>query len=229
MPISGQVHRNTGSCIYRYRYESAYGTTTMVGELFRETGTKTSIPMKAQMLSIKTILAGLIIYLIAAPGAIAQDRAHDDIRVSPNAVVSQTIGTTEVTITYGRPAVRDRDIFGELVPFDEIWRTGADEATTITLSDDVKVEGEPLEAGTYSLFTIPQEEGPWTVIFNQVADQWGAYNYNPDEDALRVRVEPEETFHMEQIMFYFEDIAEDSGKLMLHWDDVKFGFRIDES
>ncbi len=185
--------------------------------------------MKPFVIPANTILAGVVICLFMNTVVMAQDRDHDDIRISPNAIVTQTIGTTEVTVTYGRPAVRDRDIFGGLVPFDEIWRTGANEATTITFSDEVKIEGEPLEAGTYSLFTIPQEEGDWTLIFNHVADQWGAYNYNPAEDALRIAVTPEETFHMEQMMFYFESIEEGTGKLVLHWENVKFDLRIDES
>ena len=201
----------------------------MGGRLVRKTGTKTNILMRIHVFPVKTILAGIILFLVAAPNSLAQDRDDEDLRVSPNAVVSQTIGTTEVTVTYGRPAVRGRDIFGGLVPFDQIWRTGADEATTITFSDDVRVEGEPLEAGTYSLFTIPQEEGDWTVIFNHVADQWGAYNYDPAEDALRIRVTPEETYHMEQLMFYFENIEESMGQLVLQWEDVKIDFRIQES
>lgn len=154
----------------------------------------------------------------------AQERANES-RVSPNASVSQAIGTTEVTITYGRPAVNNRMIFGDLVPFDQIWRTGANEATTITFSEDVTVEGEKLEAGTYGLFTVPGED-TWTIVFNDNPTQWGAFDYNSDEDVLRVDVKPEKASPMEQMMFYFEDVTEDSGTIVLHWDDVKVPFTV---
>lgn len=155
----------------------------------------------------------------------AQERGNEEPRVSPNASVSQTIGTTEVTITYGRPGVNDRNIFGDLVPFNEVWRTGANEATTITFSDDVMIEGEELSAGTYGLFTIPGEE-TWTVVFNNVPTQWGAFDYTSEEDALRVEVEPEEASPMEQMIFYFEDVTEESGTVVLHWDDVRIPFTV---
>lgn len=158
----------------------------------------------------------------------AQDRGTENPRVSPNAVVSQTIGTTDVVITYGRPAVRDRIIFGELVPFGEIWRTGADEATTISFSNDVLLEGEPVESGIYSLFTIPRDEERWTIVLNNIADQWGAYDYDMDEDEVRVHVDAEEAVFMEQMMFYFEDIDEVAGTTVLHWDTTKVSFEIRE-
>ncbi|MDM7914857.1 MAG: DUF2911 domain-containing protein [Candidatus Eisenbacteria bacterium] len=93
-------------------------------------------------------------------------------RPSPKAQVMQTVGLTDVTITYSRPGVKGRVIWGELVPYDKVWRTGANEATTIAFSSDVKVDGHPLKAGTYSLHTIPTK-GDWTVIFNSKAEQWG--------------------------------------------------------
>jgi len=113
------------------------------------------------------------------------DRENTVPRVSPNALVGQTIGVTEVRIAYGRPSVRGRKIFGGLVPFDEVWRTGANEATTISFSTPVRIEGTSLDAGTYSLFTIPGPE-TWTLIFNSEPEQWGAYNYDSSKDILRV-------------------------------------------
>lgn len=159
----------------------------------------------------------------------AQERPSETIRRSPNAIVGQTIGTTQVTITYGRPSVRDRDIFGTLVPFDAVWRTGADEATTITFSKDVTVEGKPVAAGTYGLFTIPMESGVWTVILNQTANQWGAYRYDPSLDVLRVDVTAEKAPHMEQMAFLFEAVEGQSGKAVFHWKDVRVPFRIEEN
>lgn len=184
--------------------------------------------IKSNPITLVTLVAGFFMLFALSSSSMGQDRAQENIRLSPNAVVSQTIGTTEVTITYGRPSVRGRVIFGELVPFDEVWRTGADEATTITFSEDVTIEGEPLDAGTYGLFTIPQEDDEWTIIFNNIADQWGAYEYDAGEDILRLDVTSDTAPNLEQLMFYFEEVEESTGLAVLHWDDVKVSFRIDE-
>src|ERR1051326_7049375 len=110
-------------------------------------------------------------------------------RPSQKSVLTQRIGLTDVTITYSRPGVKGRRIFGGLVPFGKVWRTGANEATTIAISDDVSINGKPLAKGTYSLHTIPTE-GEWTLIFNKTADQWGSYSYDEKQDVLRVNVKP---------------------------------------
>lgn len=166
-----------------------------------------------------------LLAFLTAP-ALAQERGNDEARVSPNAAVSQTIGTTEVRITYGRPSVNDRTIFSEdgLVPYGEVWRTGANEATTISFSDDVTVQGESLSAGTYSLYTIPGED-TWTLIFNDVANQWGT-EYDESEDVLRVEATPESAPEREMLMFYFEDVDETSGTAVLHWADTRVPFEI---
>ncbi|MFN2396963.1 MAG: DUF2911 domain-containing protein, partial [Bacteroidales bacterium] len=133
--------------------------------------------MKFYSLLLSLIFA---ISLLFSTSIQAQERGNDSPRVSPNASVSQTIGTTVVTVTYGRPGVRDREIFGELVPYDEIWRTGANEATAITFSDNVMIEGEELTAGTYSLYTLPGMD-EWSVIFNN-NQSWGTqYDSTMDE------------------------------------------------
>ena len=172
------------------------------------------------------VFAGFIGCLLMSSAASAQKRANNESRVSPNAAVSQTIGTTEVTITYGRPSVKDRNVFGGLEPYGEVWRSGANEATTITFSKNVEIEGKPLKAGTYGLFTVPGEK-EWVVIFNNVPNQWGAFDYDSSEDALQVRVHPEKGPHMEQLMFYFEDVTENSGTAVLHWSTVKVPFTIE--
>jgi hypothetical protein len=173
----------------------------------------------------KLFIAGLFVLLLNLP-AMAQKRAANETRISPNASVSQTIGTTVVSIYYGRPAVRTRKIFGQLVPFNKVWRTGANEATVITFSDDVLIEGEKLKAGKYGLFTIPGKD-QWTLIFNNVPTQWGAFNYESAKDALRVKVEPKKGQHVEQLMFYFKDITSDSATVVLHWDETKVPFTIE--
>lgn len=153
----------------------------------------------------------------------AQDRGNQQARTSPNASVSQTIGTTVVEITYGRPSVNERQIFGSLVPLGQVWRTGANEATSISFSDDVKLEGNSLEAGTYSLYTEPGED-EWTIIINNNIN-WGT-RYDESADVLRFSVSPEKASFVEQMMIYFEDITSSTANLVIHWDVVKVPIEI---
>lgn len=149
-------------------------------------------------------------------------------RVSPKASVSQTVGVTDVKIDYCRPGVKNRVIWGQLVPYDKVWRTGANEATTISFSDDVKVEGQPLPAGTYGLFTIPGKT-EWTIVFNKTPKQWGAYDYKQDQDALRVKVKPEDAPQQEWMGFSFQNLSAESADVVLRWEkvQVKFGIQVD--
>lgn len=162
----------------------------------------------------------LAFLLVSALPAQAQERSSTLPRVSPNASVSQTVGITEVRVTYGRPAVRDRTIFGDLVAYGEVWRTGANEATTISFSTPVSVEGEEVDAGTYGLFTIPGED-TWTVILNDVAEQWGAYNYDASQDVLRVEVTPTSAPMHEQMTIGFTDVTDTSATLTLTWAETR--------
>ncbi len=170
------------------------------------------------MKSLTTLFLTLLMIGFLSLPATAQERANEEARVSPNATVSQTIGTTEVLVTYGRPGVRDRDIFGGLVAFGEVWRTGANESTVLVLSDDVMIEGEEVPEGTYSIYTIPGED-EWTIIINEKLS-WGT-QYDESMDFARVTVEPEESFNVEQMMIYFEDVTDTEGELVIHWDDTK--------
>lgn len=171
------------------------------------------------------ILTFLMIGFLSLP-AVAQERGSDEARVSPNATVSQTIGTTEVLVTYGRPGVRDRDIFGGLVAYGQVWRTGANESTVVVFSDDVMIEGEEVPEGTYSIYTVPGED-EWTIILNEKLS-WGT-EYDESMDFTRVTVEPEESFNVEQMMIYFEDISENEGDLVIHWDDTRVPVTISTS
>ncbi len=146
-------------------------------------------------------------------------------RVSPRAAVSQTIGTTEISIDYCRPGVKGRVIWGELVPYDKVWRTGANEATKISFSSDVRIAGKHLKKGKYSLFTIPGRE-KWTVIFNNNTGLWGAMGYKPSEDALRISVTPEKGDFRERMMFYFTDLTDSSANAVLHWKQIMVPFKI---
>jgi len=172
-------------------------------------------------------LAAVVLAVCFASPALAQERGNDEPRVSPNAAVSQTIGTTEVRITYGRPQVRGRTIFGNLVPYGEVWRTGANEATTFSVSSDVTIEGKRLPEGTYSLYTIPGQD-QWTLIFNNAANQWGT-QYDQSKDALRVSVTPESASSREMMTVLFEDVTNEKGTCVLHWAEVRVPFDIQVS
>lgn len=139
----------------------------------------------------------------------------------------QTIASTRIVITYNRPIKRGREIFGSLVPYDQIWRTGADAATEIYFSTPVSVEGHPLDSGRYELFTIPGEM-EWVVIFQTDQDQWGSYRYDPQHDAARFSVKPlglDRT--VETFTISIDDIRSDHGTLHISWDDVSVPVRID--
>jgi hypothetical protein len=146
-------------------------------------------------------------------------------RPSQWASVAQTIGLTDVTVTYHRPGVKGRVIWGGLVPYDKMWRTGANNATTIEFSSDVLVEGNKLAAGKYGLFTIPTKD-EWTFIFSKQADLWGTSGYKEERDALRVKVKAMSAPHCEWMMFAFADLKEDSAKVVLHWEKLMVGFTI---
>lgn len=143
-------------------------------------------------------------------------RANNAPRVSPNALVSQTLGTTEITVTYGRPAVREREIFGGLVPFDQVWRTGANESTTLTATDDLLVGDATLPAGTYSIYSIPSETGAWKLIFNSKLS-WGT-QYDEAQDVLRVEAEAFEVPFTEWMAIEFDAFDEQSGDLIIRWE-----------
>lgn len=130
------------------------------------------------------------------------------------------IGITEVSVTYGRPSVRGREVFGELVPFDRVWRTGADEATVIQFTDPVTVGGAEIAPGAYALFTIPGAE-EWTVILNDEPNQWGAYNYESERDVHRFTVTPETAPFRERMTFTFDEVTANEATLALRWDELR--------
>lgn len=152
----------------------------------------------------RTLLAAATLVVCGLP--LAAQRGDDADRVSKNGRTEGEVNGIQIVIDYGRPNVNDREVWGGLVPFGQVWRTGANEATTIEFSEDVTIEGEALPAGKYGLFTIPGES-EWTVIFNRVPNQWGAFRYDANEDALRVTVEPGECEHVESMDFVVEGSA----------------------
>jgi hypothetical protein len=161
---------------------------------------------------------------LAATAAVAQPLNLP--RPSPKASVMQSVGVTDVSLHYSRPGVKGRTIWGELVPYNEVWRTGANENTTITFSTPVKIQGKELPAGTYGLQTIPTT-GDWTVIFSKDAELWGAFNYKPENDALRIQVKPEPAEFEERMGFEFADVTDNSAKVVLRWEKIAVPFTVE--
>ena len=147
-------------------------------------------------------------------------------RPSPDATVTQFVGVTEVKIDYSSPGVKGRKVWGELVPFGEIWRTGANEATTITFSDPVKINETELPAGTYGIHTIPGEN-EWEFIFSKDTKVDGSSTFNKDNEVLRVKAKPEEHHFMERMTFLFTDFTDNSASVNLLWDKLKVSFNIE--
>ena len=147
-------------------------------------------------------------------------------RPSPNSTLTQTVGITDITIKYSRPGVKGRQIWGGLVPYDQVWRTGANEATTITFSDDVLVNGQKLAKGTYALFTVPGRD-QWQIVFNKQGEQWGAFNYDKTQDAARLTVTPEKGEYREWLEFEIPEMTTDTAKVVIRWENVAVPFTVD--
>jgi tetratricopeptide (TPR) repeat protein len=148
--------------------------------------------------------------------------------VSQLAVTKQRVGLTDITITYHRPLVNGRKIWGALVPLGEVWRAGANENTTIEFSDPVLVEGQALPKGTYGLHMIPTAD-TWTVIFSKMATAWGSYTYSQAEDALRVTVKPRPNEMEEALEYEFEDLKADAATVTMKWENLAVPFKVSVS
>ena len=211
------------------------------------------------MISLKRIpffaFAILIAVTCAAPYASAQQPPLQvkPIRPSQKASVMQTIGVTDITITYSRPAVKGRLIFADapasmaerakgeatldnqnerkagepIVPYNHVWRAGANEATMFVVTDDVLINGQPLKAGTYSLHTVPGKD-EWTIIFNNDAGQWGSFSYDDKKDALRVKTKPQTVSDNQELLtFNFEPVSENSATVNIRWEKVRVPFTVE--
>jgi tetratricopeptide (TPR) repeat protein len=155
--------------------------------------------------------------------------AQADIKLpkpSPGASVKTEIGTAAVTIDYHRPGVKGRKIWGELVPYGQVWRLGANNATTITFSDAVKVEGKDVPAGTYGLFAIPAQD-KWTLILNKQPKQWGAYFYKAEEDVLRFDVQPQAGPFTEWMVFGITPAGSGKAVVEMAWENLRVPFRVE--
>jgi hypothetical protein len=211
------------------------------------------------MFSLKRLslftFAILFALVCAAPYAIAQQPPLQikPIRPSQKASVMQTIGVTDITITYSRPPVKGRTIFADapatmesrakgeatldnqnerkpgepIVPFNHVWRAGANEATMFQVTDDVLINGQPLKAGTYSMHTVPGKD-EWTIIFNNDAGQWGSFTYDEKKDALRVKTKPQTASdNQEWLEYTFDPVTDNSATVNLRWEKVRVPFTVE--
>lgn len=162
-----------------------------------------------------------ILFLVASVNAYAQkDKSK---RKSPPAVATANVQGINVSIDYSQPSVNGRTVWGDLVSYDKIWRTGANEATKITFDKAVSINGQLIDAGSYALFTIPSEDGKWTVIINKNADQWGSYDYKESEDVLRFEVvTKKEKALTEKLTF----TVSERGVVTMKWEHVNLTFNI---
>jgi Protein of unknown function (DUF2911) len=177
---------------------------------------------------MKPVTKNIFVFGTALLGlaAIATARADLDLPdVSQLAVNKQRVGLTDITVTYHRPLVNGRKIWGGLVPLGAVWRAGANENTTIEFSDPVSVEGKPLAKGIYGLHMIPTADS-WTVIFSKMASAWGSYSYKQEEDALRVNVKPRPIETEEALEYEFEDLKPDSATVTLKWEKLAVPFKV---
>ena len=170
----------------------------------------------------------LVLALAAAFAAVAALPASAQFtppQPSPGAKVSQAVGASEVAVSYSRPAVKGRVIWGELVPWDKPWRAGANDATTVTFSDEVLVEGQKLDAGTYSLAVTPGRE-TWTVAFGRDASAIPPYNWDDRLVALAVKVKPATAESQESLRYTLENVTPDSAQLVLAWEKVRLSLAL---
>lgn len=163
--------------------------------------------------------------LLAAFSLTAHAQQMEVPLASPRAVVTQRIGLTDVTVTFHRPSVKGRKVWGGLVPFGEVWRAGADANTTIEVTSPVTVEGKPLPKGIYGLHLLPTADS-CTVIFSKTYTAWGSYTYDQKEDALRVEVKPKPAEMQEAMSFSFDDLTQTSATLTLRWDKLSIPVQI---
>ena len=203
------------------------------------------------MSSLKRSSVSLFAVLFVLCFAISALAQVDVPRPSQKASVMQRIGVTDVTITYSRPGVKGRKIWGDplpgqsevkgeatlddqnkrpsdavIVPYGHVWRTGANEATQFVVTDDVLINGQKLAAGSYSLHTIPTKD-EWTIVFNGTANQWGSFDYDPAKDTLRVKAKPQWVNDSREWLEYsFDPVTDDSAQVNIRWEKISVPFTI---
>ena len=167
--------------------------------------------------------AGIVSILSILPAAAAPAQGYP---FSQRGSISQDVAFTTITVAYGRPVARGRALFGQLVPWDSVWHPGADSATRVAFNHDILVEGKPLKAGEYSLWLVPRERGPWTVIFSRAAHTFHKPYPGESQDALRVDVATETASHMESLAIEFPVVLRDDAVMRIHWGTVGVPIKI---
>ncbi|MEO1451432.1 MAG: DUF2911 domain-containing protein, partial [Bacteroidota bacterium] len=175
---------------------------------------------------MKYVLLVLSLLSIYLP-AVAQYQIGLIPRQSPDRTVSTRIGYTNVEVAYGSPRVKGRAVWGELVPYDKVWRAGANNATRISFDAPVKIEGKDLPAGTYGLFVLPRYQQKWVIIFSKNPNQWGSFRYKEADDALRVEVLPRAIPFEENLSYALEGQGVQFGLLHLNWERVQLSVEIE--
>jgi len=171
-------------------------------------------------------VAGVVAVFLAVAAAPAFAQVPLTLPVqSQRATVSQTIGLTEITLTYHRPAVKGRTIWGGLVPLGKVWRAGANENTTISFSSPVTIDGQKLPAGTYGLHVLPADH-EWTFILSTVSSAWGSFSYDEAEDAARVNATPQAAPFQEHLAYTLDDPGPDRVLVTLHWEKLRASFPV---
>jgi hypothetical protein len=168
-------------------------------------------------------LAAASVCFALAPAASAQQLELP--RPSPNAKLTQTVGLTDITVEYSSPGVKKRPIWGALVPYDQVWRAGANAATRITFNKEVSVGETPVPAGSYSFFVIPAKTGPWTLVLNK-NDKAATREYKVEQDVLRLKVKPEAISHRERLAYVISNFSDDAASLDLEWEKVRVSLPI---
>ena len=202
------------------------------------------------MSSLKRSSVSIFAVLFILCFAVSAFAQIDTPRPSQKASVMQRVGVTDITITYSRPGVKGRKIWGDplpeqkaegegtldnqnvrpkeavIVPYGHVWRTGANEATTFVVTDDVLINGQKLAAGSYSLHTIPTKD-EWTIVFNGTANQWGSFSYDPAKDTLRVKAKPQWLNQSQEWLSYsFDPVTDDSAQVNIRWEKINVPFTV---
>jgi hypothetical protein len=165
--------------------------------------------------------------LIFATSVLAETAKVEFPAPSPACTLKQHVGLTDIEIDYSRPGVKGRDIFGGLIPYGKVWRTGANQATKIIFSTPVKLNGTEIPAGTYAFLTIPDKD-QWTIIINKGAEQWGAYKYDEKADVARIKATPVKINRsIETFVINIDDIKDDSASMNLLWDKTKVPIKVE--
>lgn len=163
--------------------------------------------------------------LFLAGSSIAQITSITKPQVSPKSTITQRVGVTDITIVYHSPQVKERDVWGSMVPYGQVWRAGANDNTTISFTHDVNINGKPIKAGIYGLHMIP-EKTEWTIAFSKDYKSWGSYSYKEANDALRIKVNPKTTAHTEWLTYHFPEKGKDKCQVALSWEKLTVAFDV---